>query len=76
LLGETRELVTASFGANAIVAVAQGLIAGIAFWLLGMGAPVFWGVFTAFCSCAARRRATMCGSRAGTSFRAKRRAVS
>jgi predicted PurR-regulated permease PerM len=50
LLSETRDLVTASFGAGAIVAAAQGLIAGIAFWLLGMGAPVFWGVFTAFCS--------------------------
>jgi predicted PurR-regulated permease PerM len=50
LLSETRDLVTASFGAGAMVAVAQGLIAGVAFWLLGLGTPVFWGVFSAFCS--------------------------
>ena len=50
LLTETRDLVTASFGAGAMVAGAQGLIAGVAFWLLGLGTPVFWGVFTAFCS--------------------------
>jgi predicted PurR-regulated permease PerM len=50
LLSETRDLVTASFGAGAIVAAAQGFIAGVAFWLLGVGPPMFWGVFTAFCS--------------------------
>jgi len=33
-----------------IVAAAQGAIAGLAFWLLRLGAPVFWGVVTAFCS--------------------------
>src|SRR5262245_19967690 len=44
LMNETRDLVTASFGAGAIVAVAQGAIGGIAFWLLGLGAPAFWGL--------------------------------
>jgi predicted PurR-regulated permease PerM len=32
------------------VAAAQGTIGGVAFWLLGIGAPVVWGVAMAFCS--------------------------
>jgi len=50
LMNATRDLVNASFGASLIVAGAQGLIGGVAFWLLGIGAPVFWGVVMAFCS--------------------------
>jgi len=50
LMSETRDLVTASVGASAIVAAAQGTVGGVAFWLLGMGTPVFWGVVIAFCS--------------------------
>lgn len=50
LLTDTRDLVMASVGASLIVAAAQGAIGGVAFWLLGIGAPVFWGVVTAFCS--------------------------
>ena len=49
-MAETRDLVVASVGAGLIVAAAQGLIAGIAFWLLGFNGPVMWGVATAFCS--------------------------
>ena len=50
LMGDTRDLVVASVGAGLLVAAALGTIGGIAFWLLGMGAPVFWGVVMAFCS--------------------------
>src|SRR5262249_53635514 len=50
LLHETRELVIASIGAGLVVSVVQGLIGGLAFWLVGIGAPAFWGVLTAFCS--------------------------
>jgi predicted PurR-regulated permease PerM len=50
LMNDTRELVIASFGASLAVAAAQGTIAGVAFWLLGLPAPVFWGVATAFVS--------------------------
>jgi predicted PurR-regulated permease PerM len=50
LMTDTRDLVIASVGAGLIVAAAQGLIGGAAFWLLGIGAPVFWGVVMAFCS--------------------------
>ena len=46
----TRDLVIASVGAGILVAIAQGTIGGLAFWLLGLGAPAFWGVVMAFCS--------------------------
>jgi predicted PurR-regulated permease PerM len=46
----TRNLVIASVGAGILVAIAQGTIGGLAFWLLGLGAPAFWGVVMAFCS--------------------------
>jgi|RhiMethySRZTD1v2_1073278.scaffolds.fasta_scaffold184330_2 predicted PurR-regulated permease PerM len=46
----TRNLVIASVGAGVLVAIAQGTIGGLAFWLLGLGAPAFWGVVMAFCS--------------------------
>ena len=50
LMRETRDLVIASVGAGLLVAAAQGTIGGVAFWLLGLGAPVLWGVVIAFCS--------------------------
>jgi predicted PurR-regulated permease PerM len=50
LMRGTRDLVIASVGAGLLVAAAQGAIGGVAFWLLGIGAPVIWGVAMAFCS--------------------------
>jgi len=50
LMSDTRDLVVASVGAGAVVAAAQGLIGGLAFWLLGIGPPVFWGAVIALCS--------------------------
>jgi predicted PurR-regulated permease PerM len=50
LIRDTRDLVIASVGAGLIVAAAQGIIGGAAFWLVGIGAPVFWGVVIGFCS--------------------------
>ena len=50
LIRDTRDLVIASVGAGLLVAAIQGLIGGVAFWLLGIGAPAFWGLMTAFCS--------------------------
>jgi predicted PurR-regulated permease PerM len=47
LLSETRDLVMASVGAALLVATAQGTIGGVAFWLLGISAPVVWGVVMA-----------------------------
>jgi predicted PurR-regulated permease PerM len=50
LMMETRDLVIASVGAGLVVAAAQGAIGGLAFWLIGIRAAVFWGVVIAFCS--------------------------
>lgn len=50
LMRDTRDLVIASVGAGLIVAVAQGIIGGGAFWLVGIRAPVFWGAVMAFSS--------------------------
>ena len=50
LMAQTRDLVIASVGAGLVVAVAQGTIGGVAFWLLGIKAPALWGVVIAFCS--------------------------
>jgi predicted PurR-regulated permease PerM len=50
LMIETRDLVIASVGAGLLVAAAQGAIGGVAFWLLGLGAPVIWGVVMAMCA--------------------------
>jgi predicted PurR-regulated permease PerM len=50
LMDDTRDLVIASVGTGLIVAAAQGAIGGIAFWLLGLGAPVLWAVVIAVAS--------------------------
>ena len=50
LLRETRDLVVASVGAGLVVAVAQGVLGGLAFWIVGIRAPAFWGVVMAFAS--------------------------
>jgi len=50
LMTNTRDLVVASVGAGLMVAIAQGFIGGMAFWLIGLGAPAFWGVVIGFCS--------------------------
>lgn len=50
LITTTRDLVIASVGAGLTVALVQGLIGGITFWLLGLSAPAVWGVAMGFCS--------------------------
>jgi predicted PurR-regulated permease PerM len=47
LIHQTRALVTASVTSALIVAAAQGILGGLAFWVLGLPAPVFWGVVMA-----------------------------
>ncbi|MGQ0732595.1 MAG: AI-2E family transporter [Acidobacteriota bacterium] len=44
LISETRDLVIASVGAGLTVSAVQGIIGGLAFWALGVGVPVAWGV--------------------------------
>jgi predicted PurR-regulated permease PerM len=50
LVVETRDLVIASVGAGLLVAAVQGAIGGLAFWAVGIGAPVVWGVVMAMCA--------------------------
>jgi predicted PurR-regulated permease PerM len=47
---DTRDLIIASVGVGLLVAMVQGAIGGLAFWLLGIDAPVIWGVVMALCS--------------------------
>ena len=48
MIVQARELIQASVIAGLIVAAVQGALGGITFALLGLGAPVFWGVMMAF----------------------------
>src|SRR4029450_98030 len=48
MIRQTRDLVYASVAAGLMVASLQGLAGGLVFALLGLGAPVFWGVVMAF----------------------------
>ncbi len=50
LISEAYNLVIASVGAGLAVAAVQGAIGGVAFWALGLGAPVAWSVVMAICS--------------------------
>jgi predicted PurR-regulated permease PerM len=50
LIQQTGTLVTASVTSSLIVAAVQGVLGGVTFWVLGLSAPVFWGVIMAvFC---------------------------
>lgn len=48
LITQTRELVSMSVTSSGIIAAIQGLLGGIVFALVGIDAPVFWGVIMAF----------------------------
>jgi len=45
-----RDLIRASVTTSLVVAAVQGFICGVAFWITGISAPIFWGVGMAFCS--------------------------
>jgi predicted PurR-regulated permease PerM len=48
LISRTRDLIAAGVMSSAVVAVVQGVLGAISLALVGIGAPVFWGVVTAF----------------------------
>jgi predicted PurR-regulated permease PerM len=50
LMSDTSDLVVASIRAGIAVAVVQGVVAGVAFWLLGLGPPTIWGVLIGLAS--------------------------
>ena len=47
-IAEASDLVRASISAGLVVAIVQGAVGGVAFAVLGLGAPIFWGVMMAF----------------------------
>jgi predicted PurR-regulated permease PerM len=48
MIRQTRDLIYASIAAALLIALLQGLAGGLVFAVLGLGAPVFWGVIMAF----------------------------
>ena len=50
LLAQARELISASVITSMLVAAVQGALGGIGFAIVGLPAPVFWGVLMAFFS--------------------------
>jgi predicted PurR-regulated permease PerM len=48
MIRQTRDLVYASIAAGVMIASLQGLAGGLIFALLGLGAPVVWGVMMGF----------------------------
>ena len=48
MMRQTRDLVYASVAAGLLIASLQGLAGGLVFAVLGLGAPVFWGVMMGF----------------------------
>jgi len=50
LIEQARGLIFASVTSSLIVAAVHGLFGGLAFALVGLGAPIFWGVAMAFFS--------------------------
>ena len=50
LLGKFTTVIRATVRGNIVVAVLQGALGGLMFWLMGVHAPVLWGVLMAFLS--------------------------
>ena len=50
LLKQLAAVIRATVKGNVLVAIAQGTLGGLAFWVLGVHAPVLWGVVMAFLS--------------------------
>jgi len=48
LISRTRDLIAAGVLSSVVVAVLQGVLGGISLAIVGISAPVFWGVVTAF----------------------------
>jgi predicted PurR-regulated permease PerM len=48
MIRQTRDLVYVSIAAGLLIAALQGLAGGLVFALLGLAAPVFWGVIMGF----------------------------
>jgi predicted PurR-regulated permease PerM len=45
-----KEMVSATIYGGILIAVVQGILGGLSFWILGLSSPVFWGTAMAFLS--------------------------
>ncbi|MGB6431714.1 MAG: AI-2E family transporter [Candidatus Acidiferrales bacterium] len=50
ILSQARELINASVTTSLVIAAIYGVVGGISFAVLGLGAPIFWGAVMAFLS--------------------------
>ncbi|HTQ61745.1 MAG TPA: AI-2E family transporter [Candidatus Solibacter sp.] len=50
MVEESRDLIFASVAVGLLVAAIQGVLGGLSFAVVGISAPIFWGVFIAFFS--------------------------
>ncbi len=50
LIGQARDMVVSAIFGGVIVAIIQGVIAGLAFWFIGASSPAFWGALTLIAS--------------------------
>ena len=48
MMEEVRELISVTVSSGFIVAIVQGVLGGLVFWVLGLPSPVFWGVVIGF----------------------------
>lgn len=50
ILSQFSEVITATVRGDIFVALLQGSLGGLAFWVLGLPSPIFWGALMAFLS--------------------------
>ena len=48
MFSEVGDLISVTISSGFVVAVVQGVLGGLVFWILGLESPVFWGVVIAF----------------------------
>jgi predicted PurR-regulated permease PerM len=50
MIEDARSMILASVTSSLVAAAAHGALGGLAFWITGVNAPLFWGVMMGFCS--------------------------
>ena len=50
MISEAQELIFASVMSSLATAAVHGVVGGVMFWIVGISAPLFWGVMMALCS--------------------------
>lgn len=50
ILRRFKEMISATIYGGLLIAILQGILGGLAFWVLGLSSPIFWGTIMAFLS--------------------------